>query len=232
MHAYLGELERTPTFKEKARKQPSNINIGLLSYPVLMAADILIHKAKYVPVGKDQEQHLELVRKFVRRFNSQYNCNTFLEPEPMSLNDISLKVPALDGSGKMGKTSRNAIFLTEDPESIAKKVKQAVTDSGPRKENSKKPLPIQNLFMLMKLVSAKDTYSYFDSQYNACQIRYGDFKNQLAEDIINFTETFRTRKKDILKNYSLLEMLHKGGEKARENAAQTLKEVKKSLNFF
>ena len=102
MHAYLGELERATTFKEKARKQPDNINAGLLTYPVLMAADILIHKAAKVPVGKDQEQHLEMTRQFGNRFNRMYNVDYFPEPVAYNFGEQLVKIPGLDGTGKMG----------------------------------------------------------------------------------------------------------------------------------
>ena len=128
MNAYLGELERTTSFKDKARQQPENVNAGLLTYPVLMAADIIIHKAKFVPVGKDQEQNLEMARKFAGRFNRMYNCELFPLPQPFTFDGKDMiKVPGLDGSGKMGKSEGNGIFLYEDPKDIRKKVMRAVT---------------------------------------------------------------------------------------------------------
>ena len=103
MLAYKGELEKTVTFKEKARQHPDNINAGLLTYPVLMAADILLHRASYVPVGKDQEQHLEMARTYGNRFNHRYG-NVFPEPEAFNFNATLVKVPSLDGTGKMSKS--------------------------------------------------------------------------------------------------------------------------------
>ena len=186
MNAYLGELERTTTFKEKARKQPDNVNAGLLTYPTLMAADIIIHRAHKVPVGKDQEQNMEMARKFARRFNTIYGSELFPEPASFSYTGEGIKIPGLDGSGKMGKSEGNAIYLVDDAATIRKKVMKAVTDSGPTEPNSVKPEVIQNLFTLMDVVSSKDTYDYFNEKYNNCEIRYGDLKKQLAEDIINF----------------------------------------------
>ena len=183
MNAYLGELERTTTFKEKARKQPDNVNAGLLTYPTLMAADILIHKAAKVPVGKDQEQNMEMARKFARRFNSMYGVEYFKEPESFSLSAKAVKIPGLDGSGKMGKSEGNCIYLMDDEATIKKKVMKAVTDAGPTVPNSEKPEVIQNLFTLMEVVSAPDTYKFFDEKWNDCSIRYGDLKKQLAADI-------------------------------------------------
>ena len=130
MNAYLGELERTTTFKEKARKQPDNVNAGLLTYPTLMAADIIIHKAHKVPVGKDQEQNMEMARKFARRFNTIYGYELFPEPASFSYTGEGIKIPGLDGSGKMGKSEGNAIYLIDDAATIRKKVMKAVTDSG------------------------------------------------------------------------------------------------------
>ncbi|MFM1745317.1 MAG: hypothetical protein RLZZ630_1254, partial [Bacteroidota bacterium] len=184
MNAYLGELERATTFKEKARKQPDNINAGLLTYPVLMAADILLHKAAKVPVGKDQEQHLEMTRQFGNRFNRMYNVDYFPEPVAFNFGGELVKVPGLDGSGKMGKSEGegNAIFLADNDEVIRKKVMRAVTDSGPTGPGNPKSEAISNLFALMGLVSDPDTLSFFDQQYDAGTIRYGDLKKQLAED--------------------------------------------------
>ena len=114
MWAYVGELERTASFKEKVRKQPVNVNAGLLTYPVLMATDILIHRAGKVPVGKDQEQHLEMTRVFARRFNSMYEVSYFPEPDAYNFGTELIKIPGLDGSGKMGKSEGNGIYLADD----------------------------------------------------------------------------------------------------------------------
>ena len=139
MHAYLGELSKTASFKEKARKQPDNVNAGLLTYPALMAADILVHRADKVPVGKDQEQHLEMTRRFARRFNNFYGVDYFKEPVAYNFGEELVKIPGLDGSGKMGKSEGNAIYLSDTPKEIEKKVKRALPDSGPTVPNSEKP---------------------------------------------------------------------------------------------
>ena len=233
MNAYLGELERVTSFKDKARKQPDNVNAGLLTYPSLMAADILIHKANKVPVGKDQEQNMEMARKFGRRFNMMYNVEFFPEPQSFSLaKEGGLKVPGLDGSGKMGKSEGTCIYLCDEPSVIRKKVMKAVTDSGPTAPNSEKPDVIQNLFTLLEIVSSKDTYQYFDEKWNDCSIRYGDLKKQLAEDIVIATEPIRERIKEFSSNTELLNRVAKiGAEKARESAAATLNEVRKIIGF-
>ncbi|MFP3860664.1 MAG: tryptophan--tRNA ligase [Bacteroidales bacterium] len=232
MNAYVGELQRTTSFKDKVRSQPNNVNAGLLTYPVLMAADIIIHHATKVPVGKDQEQNLEMTRKFARRFNTMYKTKYFPEPEPYNFGEALIKIPGLDGSGKMGKTEGNGIYLVEEPKSIQKKVMRAVTDSGPTKPNQEMSEPIKNIFTLMEAVSSKETIDYFREQYNTCKIRYGDMKKQLAQDIIEFTEPIRERFKSIYSDDEYLRKVsQKGAEKARESASKTIKEVRKIIGF-
>jgi tryptophanyl-tRNA synthetase len=233
MNAYLGELERTVSFKEKARQQPDNLNAGLLTYPVLMAADIIIHKANFVPVGKDQEQNLEMARKFAVRFNTMYKKEVFPIPQPYTFNGKDMiKIPGLDGSGKMGKSEGNAINLFDDPKEIRKKVMRAVTDSGPTEMNAEKPETIRNLYTLMEAVSKPETVAHFNGLYNKCEIRYGDMKKQLADDIISFTEPVRNRIVEILKDDEYLSKVAKlGAEKARASASKTLREVKEVVGF-
>ena len=232
MNAYLGELERTTSFKDKARQQPDNVNAGLLTYPSLMAADILMHKAVKVPVGKDQEQNMEMARKVARRFNTIYGVDFFTEPQSFSLGERALKVPGLDGSGKMGKSEGNAIYLIDDEKTISKKVMRAVTDAGPTEPNSEKPEPIQNLFTLMEIVSTPEVYQHFDGLYNECAIRYGDMKKQLAADINAFCAPIRERILDIQGDKELLARVARiGAEKARESAAKTIDEVRHIIGF-
>lgn len=234
MNAYLGELERVTSFKDKVRHQPDNVNAGLLTYPTLMAADILIHKATKVPVGKDQEQHLEMTRTFGNRFNNMYHCNIF--PLPQAYNDGSelIKIPGLNGNGKMGKSEGegNAIFLNDEDTAIRKKVMRAKTDSGPTEMNQTKPTEIENLFTLMKAVSTPDTVAYFDDLYNKCQIRYGDMKKQLAEDMIKFVTPFRERIKELSSDDAKLQrIMDQGKEKARASARKTLDEVRHVIGY-
>lgn len=234
MNAYKGELERVTTFKEKARKQPDNINAGLLTYPTLMAADILIHKSHLVPVGKDQEQNLEMARTFARRFNRMYKVDYFPIPRAFNFSDKLVKIPGLDGSGKMGKSEGegNAIFLGEDPKSIRKKVMRAVTDSGPTKMNQVKPEPIQNLFSLMEVMSKPDVIKHFDDAYNNCTIRYGDLKKQLAEDVIAFTEPFREKITALSANKEYIDkVIEMGAEKARASGVPTVSGVREIIGF-
>lgn len=234
MNAYMGELERSTSFKDKVRAHPDNVNAGLLTYPVLMAADILIHRATKVPVGKDQEQHLEMARTFGNRFNRLYKHEYFPEPYAFNFSSNLVKIPGLDGKGKMGKSEGegNAIYLSDSPEAIRKKVMRAVTDSGPTVENQEKPDYIQNLFDLMKVVSAPDTIAHFDNLYNTMQVRYGDLKKQLAEDMIVATAPIRERINDIANNADYLrKVAHQGAEKARESASKTIREVREIIGF-
>ncbi|HOK39033.1 MAG: tryptophan--tRNA ligase [Bacteroidales bacterium] len=232
MNAYLGELERTTSFKEKARKQPENVNAGLLTYPVLMAADIVIHHADKVPVGKDQEQNLEMARKFARRFNTMYKVEYFKEPQPFNFGKELIKIPGLDGTGKMGKSEGNGIFLADDENTIRKKIMRAVTDTGPTVPNSEMTEPVKNLFTILEIVSEKDTVNYFKEQYQNCTIRYGDLKKQLAEDVIKLIKPINERIKDIDKNNEYLAKVAKlGAEKARESASKTIKEVREIIGF-
>ena len=232
MHAYIGELMKTASFKEKARKHPDNVNAGLFTYPTLMASDILIHRANKVPVGKDQEQHLELTRRFARRFNNIYGVEYFPEPSAYNFGEQLVKIPGLDGNGKMGKSEGNCIFLRDEPEAIRKKVMRALTDQGPTAPNSPKPDYIENLFTILRVVSTADTVAYFEEKWNRCEIRYGDFKKQLAEDIINVLTPIRER---IVALENDAAYLHKvtvmGAEKARESAAKTVREVREIMGF-
>ncbi|HOW09551.1 MAG TPA: tryptophan--tRNA ligase [Bacteroidales bacterium] len=232
MNAYVGELERTASFKEKIRKHPDNINAGLLTYPVLMAADIIIHKANKVPVGKDQEQHLEMTRRFARRFNTIYNVDYFPEPDAYNFGNELIKIPGLDGTGKMGKSEGNGIFLADPPEVIRKKVMSAVTDAGPSQPGQEPSEPVKNLFTIMNVVSDPSTVKYFTDKHSSCEIRYGDLKKQLAEDIIKVTDPIRNRIKDILAdNEYLARVVREGGEKARESASKTVREVREIIGY-
>jgi len=232
MNAYVGELERTASFKEKIRKQPENVNAGLLTYPVLMAADILIHRAHKVPVGKDQEQNLEMARKFARRFNHMYKVDYFPIPKAYNFTGELIKIPGLDGSGKMGKSEGNGIYLYDEEKVIRKKVMRAVTDSGPTEMNQEISEPVRNLLEIMKVVSTPDTLAFFTEQYKTCKIRYGDMKKQLANDIIKFTLPIRERILEIEADGKYLsEVVAHGREQAQKSARQTLNDVRSIIGF-
>lgn len=232
MHAYVGELERTASFKDKIRKNPSNVNAGLLTYPVLMAADILIHRATRVPVGKDQEQHLELTRVFARRFNTMYGVDFFPESQPYNFGSELVKIPGLDGTGKMGKSENNGIFLADSDEVIRKKVMKAVTDSGPTELNSPISEGVANIFTIMNAVSTPDTVAHFKDLYAKCEIRYGDLKKQLAEDIIKTVAPIRERMEAIKSDDAYLHrVLAQGAQQARESADATVSEVRRLMGI-
>lgn len=232
MHAYVGELERTASFKDKIRKQPENINAGLLCYPVLMAADILIHRPDYVPVGKDQEQHLEMTRKYARRFNTIYGEEFFPEPQPYNFGRELTKIPGLDGSGKMGKSEGNGVYLADSDEVIRKKVMRAVTDSGPTAPGQPMAEPIANIFRIMKVISPEETYKFFLDRYNNCEIRYGDMKKQLAEDIIAVVAPIRERIEDIKNDSTYLHrVVTEGAGRAAESANATMRRVREIMGI-
>jgi tryptophanyl-tRNA synthetase len=232
MIAYTGELERTASFKEKIRKHPDNINAGLLTYPVLMAADIIIHKAHKVPVGKDQEQHLEMTRHLARRFNMMYNVDYFPEPDAYNFGKQLIKIPGLDGTGKMGKSEGNGIYLADEPSEIRKKVMRAVTDAGPATPGAEPAEPVKNLFTIMEVVSDPSTVKFYKEKHATCEIRYGDMKKQLAEDIIKVTDPIRLRINEILSDPVYLRNVVKNGAgQARESASKTIREVREIIGY-
>ncbi|MBE7174109.1 MAG: tryptophan--tRNA ligase [Williamsia sp.] len=233
MLAYKGELEKTTTFKDKVRLQPENVNAGLLTYPVLQAADILLHRASLVPVGKDQEQHLEMARNFANRFNHRYGP---IFPEPMAFNYGTelVKVPALDGSGKMSKSENQhaTLYLADSDEDIRKKIKKMKTDGGPTEPGTPKPDYIQSIFLLMQLVSPSEAIQKFEEDYNNCSIRYGDMKERLAQDMIRFIAPIREKVNQIMADETYLSnIMEKGAQKARKSAQATMEMVRKAMGL-
>jgi tryptophanyl-tRNA synthetase len=234
MNAYIGELERCTSFKEKIRTQPQNVNAGLLTYPTLMAADIIIHRAHKVPVGKDQEQHLEMTRTFANRFNRLYNVEYFPEPVAYNFGENLVKIPGLDGGLKMSKSDNenSSIFLADTPEVLRKKVMKAVTDAGPVDPGQPRSQGVKNLFDLMSYFSAPDAVAHFEQAYQSGTIRYGDMKKQLAEDIILFTTPFREKMQALYADEPYLKKVAAlGAEKARASAAKTVREVREIIGF-
>lgn len=233
MLAYKGELEKTATFKDKVRQHPQNVNAGLLTYPVLMASDILIHRATRVPVGKDQEQHLEMARNFAERFNHRYS-EVFPIPSAFNYGASLTKILGLDGDGKMSKSANQmaTIYLADDDDLIRKKIMKAKTDSGPTEPGTPKPDYIENLFLLMQLVSGAEVASKYQQDYENCTIRYGDMKKQLAEDMAAFIRPIREKAKAIENDKEYLTyVIKKGGEKARANAMKTIKLIRDAMNL-
>ncbi|MEZ4978592.1 MAG: tryptophan--tRNA ligase [Chitinophagales bacterium] len=235
MFAHKGELEKTASFKEKIRASGVSVNAGLLTYPSLMAADILIHRSKYVPVGKDQEQHLEMTRTFANRFNHTYGSDFFPEPHAFNFGTDLVKIPGLDGTGKMSKSDsneNNAIFLTDSEDLILKKFKKAKTDAGPTSPKQSKPEEIENLFTLLSHVSSKETYQYFADSYDDCSIKYGELKMQLAKDTNSFLAPIREKITELRADEKYLkEVLEDGKTRARKSAKATLDGVREIMGF-
>ena len=232
----LVNWKKTVTFKDKVRQHPENVNAGLLTYPVLQTADIILHRASYVPVGKDQEQHLEMARNFVNRFNHRYG-DVFPEPCAFNYGNDLVKVPGLDGTGKMSKSENQyaTLYLSDEDGLIRKKVMKAKTDSGPTEPNSPKPDYIENIFGLMKLVSNEEVLKKYEEDYNNCNIRYGDMKKQLGEDMVKFISPIREKADSIRNNAAYLkEVMEKGAEKARTSARAPIEKVRQAigLNYF
>jgi tryptophanyl-tRNA synthetase len=233
MLAYKGELEKTATFKDKVRMQPQNVNAGLLTYPVLQSADILIHRAVKVPVGKDQEQHIEMTRNFAERFNFRYG-QVFPLPYAFNYGEELLKIMSLDGSGKMSKSENqmNTLYLADDDEMIRKKIMKAKTDKGPELPDSKKPEYIEGLFNLMKAVSESSTIEKFEEDFSKARIRYGDMKKQLSEDMIRFIRPIREKTASIRGDEKYMkEVMEHGASKARASARATLQLVREAIGM-
>jgi tryptophanyl-tRNA synthetase len=231
MLAYKGELEKTPTFKEKARLQPDNVNAGLLTYPVLQAADILLQRAKLVPVGKDQEQHLEAARNFANRFNIRYG-EVFPEPYAFNFGEALARVPSLDGAGKMSKSeNQNAtLYLADSDEDIRRKIMKAKTDSGG--QGGEKSEAIKNLFTLLELVAPANVVGKYENDYQAGTIRYGDMKKELAEGMVAFIGPIRVKAEAILHDEPYLRrVMEQGADKARERAEETMELARKAIGL-
>jgi tryptophanyl-tRNA synthetase len=233
MLAYKGELEKTTTFKDKVRLQPDNSNAGLLTYPVLQTADIILHRASLVPVGKDQEQHLEMARNFVKRFNHRYG-DVFPEPKAFNYGSELVKVPSLDGTGKMSKSENQyaTIYLADGDDLIRTKVKKAKMDSGPKEMKSTKSQEVENIFLLLKLVSSEDVVTRFEQEYNNCTIKYGDLKAQLGADMVKFISPIREKVNSILGDEKYLrQVMEQGAEKARKSAKATMELVREAMGL-
>lgn len=235
MLAYVGELEKTPTFKDKVRLQPQNVNAGLLTYPVLQAADILLHRAALVPVGKDQEQHLEIARNYAHRFNQRYG-EIFPEPYAFNFGEELVKVPSLDGAGKMSKSENQlaTLYLADDDDTIRRKISKAKTDSG-GVPGSPMPESIANLLQLMRLIGLNDNAKVYEAHYIAGTIRYGDMKKELAEGMVAFIAPIRERAEAIRNDEPYLRLvMEQGAAKARASAQATLQLAREviGLHYF
>jgi tryptophanyl-tRNA synthetase len=232
MLAYVGELEKTPTFKDKVRLQPQNVNAGLLTYPVLQAADILLHRATLVPVGKDQEQHLEIARNYANRFNGRYG-EVFPEPYAFNFGESLAKVPSLDGAGKMSKSENQmaTLYLADSDDAIRKKISKAKTDSGGDRD-APMPESVANLFQLLRLVAPEEMVTKFMTDYEAGTIRYGDMKKELAEGMVRFIAPIREKAEAIQNDEVYLRrVMEQGAAKARASAKVTMELAKDAIGL-
>lgn len=223
----ISELERMTQFKDKSKQNAKNINAGLLTYPSLMAADILIYKPESVPVGEDQTQHVELARVVARKFNNRFG-QTF--PEPHTFLKKSLRIMSLtEPTKKMSKTGDEALMLDDSPTEISRKIKKAVTAS----EVGKKSPGEENLMFLLSHFGSAESVKYFSEAQNSGKLKYSELKETLAKNISEYFEEFREKKKELLAkpNY-IAEVLGEGAEKARAVAQTTLLEVKQKIGLL
>ncbi len=227
----FGEASRMTQFKDKSSKQGNDRStVGLFTYPILQAADILLYQANGVPVGEDQRQHLELTRDLAQRFNSKFG-NTFAVPEVMVIKETSRIVDLQDPSAKMSKSSPSGcVFLLDENKAAEKKIKSAVTDSDTvvRFDEAKKP-GVSNLLTLQKAITGK-TMEVLESEYTGRG--YGDLKKETAEIVLGVLDPIRTRVNELLTDPAELEsLMNKGAQKAREVAAPTLELVYERVGF-
>ena len=232
-YTYMGELSRMTQFKDKSAKHADNIHAGLFTYPVLMAADILLYKADLVPVGEDQKQHLEITRNIAERFNKIYG-ETFVMPEGYIRKSTARIMGLQDPTSKMSKSSTNVndvIFLDDDPEVIMKKFKKAVTDSENvvRFDPENKP-GISNLMCIYGAITGKNEKE-IEEEFSG--LGYGAFKTAVGEKVVEKLKPVQEKYKELLENPKYLEEIYtRGAEKARELASKTLEEVKNKIGIL
>ncbi len=226
----VSRLEDLPTYKEKKAQYPKYINMGLLYYPVLMAADILLYKAELVPIGKDQEPHLEVAREIARKFNSMFG-QTF--PEPQSFKTEGEYVPSLTGDGKMSKSVEGSyITLIDDLATIKKCLAAVPTDSGVIGGELPKAGGIANLFTLLKLLKLDKEYIKFEHDYSNKKIKYSDLKNTLAGTIFEELQIFQKKRKEFENNPALVDsIINDGQNKCLDMAEETMQEVRSRMGF-
>jgi tryptophanyl-tRNA synthetase len=236
LHTYLsmvtplGKLTDLPTFKEKVREQPDNVNYGLLGYPVLMTADIVLYKSNVVPVGVDQAPHLEFARETVRSFNYRYGTKALIEPQ-MKNTEVP-KVLGIDGAQKMGKSLNNHIELAATPEETRQRVMQMVTDPQRMKRTDPGNPDVCNVFSMHKIFSPTDEAAMIDTECRRAGIGCVDCKKRFAENLNKNLEPFRAKRAAIGKNPNdVWDVLHEGGRRARAIAEQTMVEVREAIQL-
>lgn len=226
----VSRLEDLPTYKDKKAQHPKYVNMGLLYYPVLMAADILLYKAELVPVGRDQEPHLEVTREIARKFNDMFG-ETF--PEPQSFNTPGEYIPSLTGDGKMGKSVEGSyINLMDDLETIKKRLAAVPTDSGVLGGDVPSVGGVATLFKLLRILNQEDHFNKYSQDYRDKKIRYSEMKEELANIIFEALSPIQERRREIEANFDLEEMLGKHTEICREAANTTLVEAKKKMGLI
>lgn len=226
----VARMQHLPTFKEKVKQHPDNVTMALLNYPVLMAADILLYKAELVPVGIDQEPHLEVAREIARKMNDKYETNF---PEPKRFATKGEYVPSLTGEGKMSKSVEGSfISLMDSLDEIKKKLATAPTDSGKGEKVPEKG-GVANLLQFVELFEGKGRRKEYESQYSGGGIRYGDLKTELAEAIYKELQPIQEKRKIYENNPKIVdEIISEGAEKAGKIAKETIKEVKEKMGLI
>ena len=226
----LGKLTDLPTFKEKVRQQPHNINYGLVGYPVLMAADILLYKADTVPVGVDQQSHLEFAREVVRSFNYRYKTNTLIEPQ-MKLTEFP-KIIGTDGQHKMSKSLDNDIEMAATPEATQKRVMTMVTDPQRKRRDDPGDPDVCNVFSLHKIFSSAEEVKMINTECRQAGIGCVDCKKLFAKNLNESLAPFRERRAELDKNPDQVwDILQDGAKRARSLAEQTMEEVRAALGL-
>jgi tryptophanyl-tRNA synthetase len=226
----LGKLTDLPTFKEKAREQPHNINYGLVGYPVLMAADIVLYKTDAVPVGIDQAPHLEFTREVVRSFNYRYNTDVLIEPQ-MKSTEVP-KVIGIDGVQKMSKSLNNHIELASTPAETQQRVMQMMTDPARQRRSDPGNPDVCNVFSMHKVFSSPEQVAMVDVECRRAGIGCVDCKKLLAENINAHLAPFRERRAALGQNpQDIWDILHEGGQRASRIAVQTMTEVRDAIGL-
>jgi tryptophanyl-tRNA synthetase len=226
----LGKLTDLPTFKEKVRDQPNNINYGLVGYPVLMAADIVLYKSNAVPVGVDQAPHLEFTRETVRSFNYRYHCNVLIEPE-MKVTEVP-KVIGIDGVNKMGKSLNNHIELASTPEETLKRVLIMKTDPARLRRNDPGNPDVCNVFNFHKIFSSAEDVAMVNRECRTAGIGCVDCKKLMCQNLNASLEPFRTHREELTRNPDYIwDVLHDGAARARVIAEQTMREVRQAIGL-
>lgn len=226
----LGKLTDLPTFKEKIRQQPNNINYGLVGYPVLMAADITLYKADTVPVGVDQAPHIEFTREIVRSFNYRYNTNVLIEPQ-MKATEVP-KVLGIDGQQKMSKSLDNHIEIAATPQETTQKVMQMVTDPQRMRRNDPGNPDICNVYSMHKVFSSQNEVEHINVECRRAGIGCVECKQLYASNLNKYLEPFRQRRDEFAKDpETVWDVLHEGRKRARLIAQNTMAEVRDAMGL-